>query len=210
MRRALGLGAAGIGLLAGSLAALRSERLQRADVRVGDKLRAMGSPVTDTAVVATTDLGSVYAVLASAATLEAFGKRRTAVDVAAVGLAAWVVSQSGKTRVGRARPYEADGVRRLLRPPTGSSFPSGHAAVAAAISAAMAERAVSTTGRRVLFAVGPYVAASRVYAGVHYPTDVIGGAGIGYLLAAGWRGLLRVSGRDVADGRSRITSGLRR
>lgn len=198
-RRALALGAAGIGLLAGSAGALTSERFQRADVRLGDTLRRFGTPATDAAVVATTDLGSVYAVIASAATLRAFGRRRAAADVAAVGFVAWVVSQSGKTRVGRARPYEADGVRRLLRPPTGSSFPSGHAAVAAAVSAVLAERATGTRGRRALLAVGPYVAASRVYAGVHYPTDVIGGVGIGYLLAAGWRAVLRLARRDGTD-----------
>jgi membrane-associated phospholipid phosphatase len=34
-----------------------------------------------------------------------------------------------------------------------------------------------------------FVAASRVYVGVHYPSDVMGGVGIGLLLASGWRTL---------------------
>jgi membrane-associated phospholipid phosphatase len=180
-------------MLAGSVGALRSPALQRADVRTGDTIRAAGAPPLDRAVVATTDLGSLYTVIASSATLAACGRRAAAADVAGVGGIAWAVSQASKKRVRRARPYEADGVRRLLRPPTGSSFPSGHATVAAAISSVLAEHA-DGRGRKALALVGPYVAFTRVYAGVHYPTDVIGGAGLGYLLASGWRGAVRAGG----------------
>lgn len=175
-------------LLAGSWSALRVRALQRADVRVGDALRSAGSSALDRTVVASTDLGSLYAVVSSSATLALTGHRRAAADALGVGALAWTVSQGAKTRVARVRPYEAEGVRRLLRPPTGSSFPSGHATVAAALSTVLARRAAGRPRRWGLLLLGPYVAFTRVYAGVHYPTDVLGGAGLGYLLAAAWPG----------------------
>ena len=194
-RRPLLLGLVGVGLLAGSWSALKVPALQRADVRAGDALRRTGCERVDGAVIATTDLGSLYAVGGASTALAACGRREAAADVAAVGALGWWLSQSAKTRVRRVRPYDSEGTRRLLRPPTGSSFPSGHAAVATAVSLVLAER-----GRRrggLLACLGPYVAATRVYAGVHYPTDVLGGVGLGCLLAAGWRGGAARGGRRV-------------
>jgi membrane-associated phospholipid phosphatase len=186
VRRKVARAAVGAGLAAASWAALRRPSLQRADVRVGDALRRRGSPTADRLVIATTDLGSVYAVAGTAAALAATGRRRLAADVLALGLVTWTVSQTSKTRVRRQRPYEADRVRRLVRPPTGSSFPSGHAAVGMAMMTFLADQAPAAPARRLLRALGAYVAASRVYVGVHYPTDVIGGAGMGLAIGSLW------------------------
>jgi membrane-associated phospholipid phosphatase len=180
--------AAGAGLLGGTWWALKHPAAQRLDVRVGDAVRRFGTPVLDRAVTATTDLGSLYAVLGVATSLAALGRRRAAADVVGTGMAAWNLSQWNKTRVRRARPYEADGVRRLIRKPTGSSFPSGHAAVGMAVFTVLADRSGTTLGRRILQAIAAYVGFSRVYVGVHYPTDVLGGAGMGLAISALWRG----------------------
>jgi membrane-associated phospholipid phosphatase len=55
---------------------------------------------------------------------------------------------------------------------------------------------VSSDGTRPLrVATGgltTFVAASRVYVGVHYPSDVLGGVGVGLLLVSGWRALRRL------------------
>ena len=118
------------------------------------------------------------------------GHYRIARDVAIVGSTAWLLAQGGKTRVKRARPYEADGVIRLIRPPTGSSYPSGHAAVAAAMMSVVAAEGPARL-RATCAALAAFVGCSRIYVGVHYPSDVVGGAGIGLLLAAGWRSLRR-------------------
>lgn len=185
-------------LVAVSWYGLNRPVVQRADVRVGDAVRRSGTPVLDRVVAGTTDLGSVYAVCGIAAALASAGRRRTAADVLAMGGLGWVVAQHSKTLVLRERPYQAHGVRRLIRPPTGSSYPSGHAAVGMAVMSLLAERSRGTPAARLLYAAGAYIGLSRVYVGVHYPTDVIGGAGFGLALAAAWRGPLAAAGRLVA------------
>ena len=190
-RRSLGL--AGGALVVGSLVLLSSRRLQRADVRAGDLLRRARSRPSDRVVAAATDLGSLYGVAGVASALALAGHRRLARDVAVVGAATWMLSQGAKTRVKRARPYEADGVIRLIRPPTGSSYPSGHAAVAAAMLSVVAAEGAPAL-RIAAGGLTTFVAASRVYVGVHYPSDVVGGVGIGLLLASGWRALRRALG----------------
>jgi membrane-associated phospholipid phosphatase len=194
----------GAALLAGTWGALQRPLVQRADVRLGDALRHAGSPSLDRAVTHTTDVGSVYAVAGAAAVLAAAGRRRLAADVLGAGLVAWTVGQTSKTRVRRQRPYEADGVRRLIRPPTGSSFPSGHAAVGTAIATVLADRARHPLAAGLLDTLGAYAAASRVYVGVHYPSDVIGGAGLGLVVGSLWRGPLARAGRAIVSAPFRL------
>lgn len=184
-------------MVGAALAAIGTTRLQRVDVRAHDAIATIDHPVVDRVVIHTTDLGSAYAVLGCAVTLWLRGRPRTAVDVAGVGATAWTLAQRAKLRVRRARPYEAHGVRRLIGPPTGSSFPSGHACVATALATVIANRAERNGARRSLYGVASWVAFTRVYVGVHYPTDVLGGAGMGLALGALWRGPFADLGRRL-------------
>lgn len=77
----------------------------------------------------------------------------------------------------RPRPFADMDVRPLFYQPTDSSFPSNGAAVGFALAAAL-----FAYHRRLGLAMGVIALAwvlARVYAGVHYPTDVLAGAGIG-------------------------------
>ena len=196
VRRSLGV--AGAAMVVGSLGVLSSTRLQRADVRTGDLVRRTRTRPGDHVVAVATDLGSLYGVAGVATALALRGHHDLACDVALVGSAAWVVGQGAKTRVKRARPYEADGVIRLIRPPTGSSYPSGHAAVAGAVMSMIAADGPARL-KVAGVALATFVSASRVYVGVHYPSDVVGGAGLGLLLTASWRALRRALVASGAD-----------
>lgn len=106
-----------------------------------------------------------------------------------------------KAAVGRPRPYlvvpEAD---PLLRTDIGDSFPSGHAATSFAGAVILVY--LFRRGAPVLLALAALVAFSRVYVGVHYPIDVVGGAGIGTAVALAVVGALRLRPR-TSRGRPR-------
>ncbi len=150
----------------------------------------------DTAALVVTSLGGWIAALVMMTGLLLFLLARGRRVDAAVVLVSAVPLLFGlllKELVGRARPD-----LWLTGPePSGLSFPSGHATFAMvfggmlivfigeAVSPAPARRAIQLSLILLILAIG----ASRVYLGVHWPSDVIGGylfggvalMGLGYL-----------------------------
>ena len=90
-----------------------------------------------------------------------------------------------KARVSRPRPFVAmPSVRMLLAPPDEFSFPSGHTAAACVILVVLGT--ASNFLILPLMTVVAVIGISRVYLGVHYPTDVLAGAVLGSV--SGWVG----------------------
>ena len=89
----------------------------------------------------------------------------------------------------RRRPFLAFVKARVLGPrPKDFSFPSGHSAAAFG-GALLLTTHVPALGP-LFYAIALIVAVSRVYLGVHYPSDVVLGAAAGTLLATAYRALL--------------------
>lgn len=113
------------------------------------------------------------------------GRSRRAVlrGVGALAVTSTVVNAALKPLAQRPRPLieHTPLVRRLARPPQSASFPSGHAASAAAFTTGVALE--SPVAGAALAPLAAAVAYSRVHVGVHHLSDVVGGAAIGAGLA---------------------------
>lgn len=83
-----------------------------------------------------------------------------------------------KGLVHRVRPYEAyDFIEVLTRKPFDSSFPSGHTSNSFAVAVAVFIHNKKIGIPLIILSTG--IAFSRLYNGVHYPTDVLAGIVIG-------------------------------
>ncbi|MEH6407305.1 MAG: phosphatase PAP2 family protein [Leeuwenhoekiella sp.] len=92
-----------------------------------------------------------------------------------------------KTHVGRLRPNNQpllDKLIRVLQEPHNFSFFSGHAATSFAVTTFVVLCLRRTYKWIYIFYIWPILfASSRIFVGVHYPGDILVGAGVGVLMA---------------------------
>jgi membrane-associated phospholipid phosphatase len=93
--------------------------------------------------------------------------------------AAYVISTSIKLAIGRRRPLIED-LPHLMATPTGLSFPSSHSTS----SFAAAQAYGRLLPRGPLLGAAAAMAFSRLYLGVHYPSDVAAGAALGTVVGS--------------------------
>ena len=91
------------------------------------------------------------------------------------------INYAVKVAVGRRRPL-IDGHPRLAKAPSELSFPSAHAT--SSLAAATALGRVQPRARPYLFALAAAICAGRPYLGMHYPSDVLAGAALGFCIGS--------------------------
>jgi membrane-associated phospholipid phosphatase len=142
------------------------------------RTRGHGDPRVERAVALFSRLGEHGGVwLAIGAAGWALDRPRAAQWRAAVGTVAgtYALNTALKLTVRRRRP-ELPGLPALTGTPTQLSWPSAHASTSFAAARLYARLGVPAP---VLYALAVKLSLSRLYLGVHYPSDVLAGAVLG-------------------------------
>jgi len=117
-----------------------------------------------------------------------------------VGLAdliAYLASAGLRAAIERPRPpLRYPQIETLVPLPHSYSFPSGHTSTSFACAVVLAAATPNRRARALLIALATLIALSRVYAGVHYPLDVVGGAVLGMAIGLALVALARVISRN--------------
>ena len=158
--------------------------------------RLRGHPVADRSFYAITELGDfglIWLLLGAARTLADDEVDELVRLITCLGVESLVVNWGVKSAFRRERPVVQAPRPHKLRIPLTTSFPSGHA------SSAMVAATLLGEGRRtapLYYALGLWVASSRIYVRIHHASDVVGGLALGLVLG-------RVARRVWPVGRTR-------
>ena len=145
-----------------------------------------GAALDITALGSASVLGLVVAAIAGFMLLQ--GLSRTALFVVVASAGGWLINSLLKEIFQRPRPDIVPHLRDVMT----LSFPSGHAMTSAAVYLTLGAMLMRVADRRatkiycmaVAMLLAVLVGLSRVYLGVHYPTDVLAGwlAGLSWAL----------------------------
>jgi len=159
--------------------------MQELDRDVVEWLSSLHWPVVTPVMKGLTYAGAGGTIWIVIGLVVAFRQRRPLVLVAVVGtiILASRVDAILKDAIGRARPFVGDpSVHPSIGLPHDPSMPSGHAMNA--FAGAVLLGSIVPRARWALLALACAIALSRVYLGVHFPSDVLAGAALGAALGA--------------------------
>lgn len=162
--------------------------------------RGMANPFFDLLMPALSDQGYllvlpflIYLLFQASKKRDASGRSRLAAAFWTISISAVSVVLAGmaeavlKPLIGRVRPcHVLEGVRLLTRCIDGFSMPSGHALSSFAFAAPLLYLTRDTlpfTARLYPLTLAALITYSRIYLGVHYPTDILAGALVGSAIA---------------------------
>ena len=175
--------------------AVMDGRTQRLDSCVRAAIHAHAAPPFTAFMRALSFVGSPTALIIIGVVIVFALDRGEALHFVIAVIGAELLDRSLKLLFHRPRPPAFFG----LAEPAGFSFPSGHALVSCAfftVMAALAAKRIQSQATRIcLYTTAALLIAaigfSRIYLGVHYPTDVLGG----YSAAVVWLSIVTLARR---------------
>ena len=151
------------------------------DAFYGGAVQSLRSPGLNTVVELITYIGNWQAITVICLLLLAFAKTRKTygIPVTVVAILSHVLNRIAKMLIERPRPDAAN----MLIEQGGFSYPSGHTATAIAVFILLAYLVCKNMDNKkkaalcavLLSALGILISLSRIYLGVHYFSDIIGG-----------------------------------
>lgn len=155
------------------------------DAAIVDAVATLHGPILDAVMLGLSEAGRRGVVWLALATVVAVARPGRVGGlwqlIAALILSGVLVDLVLKPTIGRPRPFAADATVAVVGGRPGSAaFPSGHASTA--FAGAIIVSRMWRRGRVLLWALAALIACSRVYLGVHYPLDILGGAALGAAL----------------------------
>jgi len=159
--------------------------MQLLDAQLLEALRSWHAPWLDVVMSVVTIsgiMGGIWQLFALIGMTRARWRAAAWRTVLTIWLAVAIVDGVAKPLFNRTRPRVPPAATRTLAPASGAaSFPSGHAT--SAIAGALAVSRMWPAGTAVWWTLAALIAYSRIYLGHHYPSDIVGGAVLGALVA---------------------------
>lgn len=142
-------------------------------------LNGAGNPILDPVAIALGVVGLIFIAMLWAVPLWIGGRRREAIDLPLLLLVDGILVYVLKALLMVSRPEIGTMLAVPLDDVTDFSFPSGHTTRAFAAALLLSVRLRDWRWGVPLFAYAIAVGLSRVYVGVHWPSDILGGALLG-------------------------------
>lgn len=139
-------------------------------------IQRFATPLLDNVFLAITVLGEPVAILVPILVIYYCYNKKMGLFLAFSSLTSQGVNAGVKTLVGRGRPIGQPGIRSLrTQTAGGSSMPSGHTQGAVTLLYSIYKFVKQKSMLAVAVVIGVAVALSRLYLGLHWPTDVVAG-----------------------------------
>ncbi|TLZ52388.1 MAG: phosphatase PAP2 family protein [Methanobacteriota archaeon] len=176
-------------------------------------LNGAGNPALDPLMVGLGVVGLLYIAILWAFPLWFGNRRREAMDLVVLLLLDALLVLLLKNAFQVPRPFTVPSIgARVLAVPLDDvadySFPSGHTTRAFAAAILLTARTRRWRWGVPLFAYATLMAVSRVYVGVHWPSDVVGGAILGIVWGYGFQRFAGIPWYEVR--RDRLVAWLER